>query len=416
MELRMSGKERDRLRLIEQVAGGQLTQRQAGGLLKLSERQVRRLVARWRVQQDQGLVHRSRGRPGNRRLPDRVREQSLELVREHYGDYGPTLAAETLAERHALVVSRETLRGWMRAAGLHSGVRRSRKRRRLRPRRACLGELVQIDTSIHDWLEGRGERGVLIAMIDDATGALLARFYPADTMAANMDLIGRWIARHGRPLALYSDQASHFFVTNAQTAAPGPTQIQRALGELNIELIRARSPQAKGRIERCFGTLQDRLVKALRLAGVRTLAAANAFVEEHWAALWAERFEQPPANALDVHRTASGYALEAILCAHEPRRVANDFTLSVDGQRLQIEAQEHCGPLAGGQVLLERRADGTLRVRWGDRYLKFSQARLHLDAPAADREGVSVGLRPPSTPSRSKHKPPPDHPWRTGHF
>ena len=184
MELRMSGKERDRLRLIEQVAGGELTQREAGALLGLCERQVRRLVADWRGEGDAGLVHRARGRPSNRAMPGAVREQALALVRAQYADYGPTHAAEMLAEHHGLMLSRETLRGWMRQTGLLHGQRRARRCRRLRPRRACLGELVQIDTSIHAWLEARGPRCVLVAMIDDATGRLLARFYPSDTSAA----------------------------------------------------------------------------------------------------------------------------------------------------------------------------------------------------------------------------------------
>jgi hypothetical protein len=244
---------------------------------------------------------------------------------------------------------------------------------------------------------------------------LLARFYEADTSVANMDLIGRWIAHWGRPLALYSDQASHFFVTQSQALEPGPTQIQRALGELNIELIRARSPQAKGRIERAFRTLQDRLVKALRRAGVHSIQAANQYLEKSWEGEWEQRWVRAPANALDVHRGAQGYALEGILCAHEPRSVAQDFTISLDGKRLQIEPGERDRRLAGGQVKVERRADGTLRIRWGDRYLKFSQARLSLNEPAA-RVEAAVGLRPPCAPTRTKTKPKPGHPWKTGHF
>jgi len=440
MELRMSRKERDRLKVMDQLVKGRISQQQAAQWLALSVRQVRRLLRRYQAHGDAGLVHRLRGRPANNRIQPQVRECALELLRAKYADFGPTLASEHLAEDDALAVSRETVRGWMREAHLWAARRQGRPHRRRRPRRACLGELVQMDTSDHDWLEGRGERGVLITMIDDATGRKLQRFYGADTTASNMDLIGRWMQRHGRPLALYTDWAGHFKQTpkRGHQAAPGPTQIERALGELDIRLIAAHSPQAKGRVERSHGTDQDRLIKELRLAGIATLAAANEFLERVYLPRINAKFAVAPAGAADAHRSAAGYDLEAILSVQETRRVANDYTVAVDGVVWQIERGEIAGGLRGTRVIVERRLDGSLRLRWGDRYLRYHRVPTACPAgPAAvDKEaGATPGvgsaalrdgsLRSPSlrcaapTPGVSPkpqhaRKPSPDHPWKKG--
>ena len=253
MELRMSRKERDRLKVMDQLGKGQITQQQAAGWLGLSTRQVRRLLGRYESQGDQGLVHRLRGRPSNRAIAASVRERSIELLRAKYHDFGPSLASEHLAQDEGIAVSRETVRGWMRQAGLWAARRKGRPHRRRRPRRASFGELVQMDTSEHDWLEGRGPACVLITMIDDATGRKLMRFCPSDCTASNMELIKLWIERHGRPLALYTDWASHFKQTpkRGRQNALKPTQIERALLELDMRLIAAHSPQAKDHASYC---------------------------------------------------------------------------------------------------------------------------------------------------------------------
>jgi len=438
MELRMSRKERDRLKVMDQLVQEQITQQQAAQWLALSVRQVRRLQRRYEAQGDRGLMHRLRGRPSNRQIDASVREQALELLKDRYRDFGPTLAAEHLASDNAIAVSRETVRGWMRQCGLWAAQRKGRPHRKRRPRRACFGELVQIDTSVHDWLEGRGEPCVLITMIDDATGRKLMRFFPGDGTQTNMELIGRWIQRHGRPLALYSDWAGHFRQVPKRGRKNGPTQIERALAELDVRLIVAHSAQAKGRVERSHGTDQDRLIKKLRLAGVRTIEAANRFVEDVYLPQVNERFTVEPAGS-DAHRSAQGYDLAAILSVQEERVVANDYTVQVDSVTWQIERGEITGGLRRTRVTVERRLDGSMRLRWGDRYLRYHRAQPVCkfepepdQGPSGAPTGVGAAplregsLRSPSlhcaapTPVHPKPKhtrtPSPDHPWKKRTF
>src|SRR5437763_5663242 len=275
----MSQRERDVLKVLHGVLKGERTQAEAARLLGISVRQARRIQRKLEAGGDGALVHGLRGRPSNRRLDAALRRSVVEAYRRRYADFGPTLASEKLAEE-GLVVCPQTLRRWLLEEGLWHRRRRRDPHRSRRPRRACFGELVQMDASEHDWLEGRGEQLVLISMVDDATSRVLARFYPADTVEAHLDLLGRWLRRHGRPVALYTDRHSIFEPQDKGKALPdAETQFGRALRELGIELIRARSPQAKGRVERSFGTAQDRWVKELRLAGVTTREGANALLE-----------------------------------------------------------------------------------------------------------------------------------------
>jgi hypothetical protein len=247
-------------------------------------------------------VHRLRGRPSNRRREADLRRQVLTAYRKDYSDFGPTLAAEKLTER-GLAVGVETLRRWLLAEGLWSDRRRREPHRSRRPRRECFGELVQMDTSIHDGVEGRGESMVLTAMIDDATGKILARFYPGETTAAHLDLLGWYLKKHGRPVALYTDRDSIYRVeSRLDPDRPEHTPFSRTLAELDIELILAYSPQAKGRVERLFGTLQDRWVKELRLAKVTTLEQANALLEAKLLSHFNRWFTVRPASPNDAHR------------------------------------------------------------------------------------------------------------------
>lgn len=412
MELRMSCKERERLKLMEQVEQKGLSQKEAGRLMGLSERQVRRLVKRYREQGDAGLVHRLRGRESNRKIPRVRREAALALLRERYSDFGPTLAAEYLEKDSGLCLSRETLRGWMIEERLWKCRRRREPKRQRRPRRACLGELVQMDTSLHDWLEGRGEQAVLIAMIDDATSRVFARFFPTDSTETNLSLLRDYVRRYGRPVALYADKASHFRVNlkkNGEIRA-GRTQIGRALAQLDIEYIPAHSPQAKGRVERLFGTLQDRLVKALRLENIGTLEAANAFLQKPFLPEFNRRFTVPASHPFDAHRAVKGFSLAAILCPHQRRLVANDFTIRFENQSYQILKEDIRPGLRGARVDVEQRLEGPLKIRWKDRYLCYRQIDTTEPPP---RAGTPVGRRPPSVPARpGKHRPAPDHPWR----
>ncbi len=334
--LTMSQKELDRLEVIQRVVSKQLRQRQAAGQLMLSIRQVKRLVRRYREQGAAGLVSRHRGkRPGNA-IPEALREEILRLIRTQYGDFGPTLAAEKLHERHGHRLSAETLRQWMIADGLWQP--KSRKRARIhprRPRRPCRGELVQIDGSPHDWFEGRGPRCTLIVFIDDATGELMVlRFAPAETTWAYLQTLQAYLNQHGRPVALYSDKHSIFRINHPEHKGE-LTQFSRALKTLDIAPIHANTPQAKGRVERANQTLQDRLVKEMRLRAISDIDTANTFLRafiEHYN----QRFAVAPQNPNDAHRSVlhSERELALTLCLHHTRTLSKNLSFAV--QKLRV--------------------------------------------------------------------------------
>jgi transposase len=383
----MSQKERDVLKIMHGVLRGERSQAEAARLLDLSTRQVRRLQRKLEAHGDRAIVHRLRGRPSNHRLDPALQQAVLQAYRLRYADFGPTFASEKLAAE-GLLVHPQTLRRWLSAAGLWQRQRRRDPHRSRRPRRACFGELVQMDASVHDWLEGRGEDMVLITMIDDATNYVLARFYPAGTVLAHLDLLGRWLRRHGRPQALYTDRHSIFEPQDKGKALPeGVTQFGRALQELGIDLIRAHSPQAKGRVERSFGTAQDRWVKELRLAGVTTVAGANAVLQRLLPG-HNHRFRKPPRQANDAHRPLGpGHDLAAILSIQEERVVANDYTIRFRNRFYQLLKPIYPGQ-RGGRVVIELRLDGSMAIRFRGKYLRYAEA------PLGSRPGGSAP-RPP---------------------
>jgi hypothetical protein len=347
----MSQPERDVLKAMALVFTGQRTQAEAARLLRRSVRQVRRLQRRREAEGDQGATHRARGRPSNRRLADDLRVAAVAAYRERYADFGPTLAAEKLAGE-GLGVAASTLRRWLAAAGLWQPRRRWDARPRRRPRRACFGELVQMDTSLHDWTEGRGEPRVLTVLIDDASNRLVARFYVGETVEARFDMLGRWLRAFGWPLALCTGRDGIFVPPPER--GDRPTQFGRACAELGIELIRAHSPQAKGRVERFIGVARDRWVKEMRLAGVRTRAEENRLVGRLQGE-YSRRFTVPPASPSDAHRPlGAGHDLAAVLSVKEVRVVANDYTVWWHRRLLQIERPVLPG-LRGGRVVVERR-------------------------------------------------------------
>ncbi len=329
----MSKKEFDRLEVLTGVQAGRIRVADACKLLGLQRRQIFRLLAGLKRDGAVSLISRGRGKPSNNRLPEPFRDLALSLVRERYADFGPTLAAEKLAELHGCAISRETLRQWMIAVGLWLDRRhRLPSPHQPRRRRDRLGELVQIDGSEHAWFEDRGEACTLLAFVDDATSRLMhLRFVASESAFAYFRSTRAYLQEHGKPVAFYSDKHGIFRV-NAKDAVGGDglTQFGRALTELNIDIICANSPQAKGRVERAFGTLQDRLVKELRLAGIATTAAANVwlpgFVEAH-----NKRFARAPAHAKDLHRRLTeGDDLDEILAWREERTVSNNLTLHYD--------------------------------------------------------------------------------------
>jgi hypothetical protein len=354
----------------------------------LSVRQIRRIQCRLEEQGDGALVHGLRGKPSNHCFESGFRRKVLSAYRRYYLGFGPTFACEKLLDQE-LAVSPDTLRRWLLAEGLWQRQRRRESHRSRRPRRSCFGELVQMDASIHDWLEGRGEELVLLTMIDDATSRILARFYRAGTVETHLDMLGHWLRRYGRPLALYTDRHSIFEPQDKGRALPdGITQFGRALRDLDIELIRAYSPQAKGRVERSFGTAQDRWVKELRLADAQTLDAANAVLErvvpDH-----NRRFAKPARESNDAHRLlGSAFKLAAILSIQEQRVVSNDYTIRFRNRFYQLLPPIYPGE-RGGRVIIEIRLDGTMAIRFQSRYLKFHEL------PVSRSTG---GLCPPDPP------------------
>ena len=453
----MSQRERDRLRVLHSVLEGRRTQAEAARLLRLTVRHVRRLLKRLQHGGDAALVHGLRGHPSNHRKAAKLRRRVVQLYRKDYPDFGPTFAAEKLAER-GLEVSADTLRRWLLAEGLWQLQRRRDQHRSRRPRRCCFGELVQMDTSIHDWTEGRGEDMVLIHMIDDATSRFLARFYDADTVLNHFDLLLRWLQAHGRPLALYTDRHSIFEPQDkGQALANAETQFGRALRQLGIELIRARSPQAKGRVERSFGTAQDRVVKEMRLAKVKTIAQANALLDGGLLAKHNRKFSVPPRTAGDAHRElGQAFNVAAILSLQELRTVANDYTVRFENRHYQLDKPIYPGE-RGGKVIIEVRLDGSMAIRFGEHYLKYHEITAagvvlggaapqtprslaplgptpgeQEEGPTSGEEAGRCGVQPtggrsgrtsaePYPPDgaaestkKGRHRPAADHPWRRG--
>jgi len=421
--IELSARERERLKVLHEVEQGHLKQVEAAQRLRLSDRHVRRLQARLRQEGDRGILHRLRGRCSNRKIPEVLQQRALrELRQARYAGFGPTLVSEHLAAQ-GLRVSRETLRGWMSGAGLwQPRPRRVKSVHVWRPRRSAFGELVMMDSSPYRWLEERGPASHLIALIDDATSRVWGRLVEHDSTEENLRTLRGWLERYGRPLALYTDK-SGLFVTSRPVqwqeqlrGEPARTQVGRALAELDIEWIAAHSPQAKGRIERLFGTLQDRLVKEMRLRDIRTLDGANRFLEINFWPWWETRFAKRPVQPCDAHRRlAPMHRLSEILSVRVARTVSADHTVSWNGARWGVRRKEVCVGLRGARAEIERRLDGTHWLRFRGRYLPL------LACPAAPRSASPSGLRPPGladhkpkakTKPKTHYSPPPDHPWR----
>ena len=413
----MSHKEIDRLSVIQAVAGRRLRQREAARQLGLSIRQVKRLVARYRAEGAAGLVSRHRGkRPGNA-LSDAMRQAILGIIRDNYTDFGPTLACEKLAERHDHKVSVETLRQWMIADGLWKPKRRRQARiHQRRPRRPCRGELVQIDGSPHDWFEGRAPRCTLIVFIDDATSELMAlRFFPAETTQAYMETLEGYLQQHGRPVALYSDKHSIFRVNHPEHEGE-LTQFTRALKTLDIEPIHANSPQAKGRVERANQTLQDRLVKELRLRGISDLDAANAFLPE-FVQEYNTRFAIEPQSPVDAHRPVlhSADELSLILCLHHTRKLSKNLCLQFNNREYQLQGQGKGYRLRGTTITLCEAFDGTVTLLHKGQVMPYRVlAEGEPPIPLDDEKSLhqSVGQAKAKQTARPAYKPAPDHPWK----
>ena len=406
----MNQADRDRLVSLKKAKKKLITQKEAAEELGITERQVRRLLRKLKKRGDKAVMHALRGQASNRKIDEKVQQQAVDILSlPTYRGFRPTLATEHLSKHHKVEASRETVRKWMMDAKLWKPRRqRVEKVHMWRERRSRWGELVQWDTSDHDWLEGRGERLRLIAMIDDATSRYFARFVNSDSTEENMAVLEQYLNQHGRPVAVYTDKAGIFQTAvktkrgeqreNRDQLEMAPTQIGRALRELGITWIPAHSPQAKGRVERSFGTAQDRLVKELRVAGANTLEQANEYLDQEFIPWWNETLTVAPASTDDAHRPLEKqHDLAAILSHVETRQVHNDYTIHFASKVYQIERKEICAGLRGGQVRVEQRRNGSLAVRFRDRYLQVSlcEPRPKLAQPKTVKErSVSTPRKP----------------------
>jgi hypothetical protein len=397
-------RELNRLHVIEKVLEGIIKQVEAAEILSLSGRQIRRIVKRIKSEGSRGIIHRSRGRPSNRRISQEMKERVINLYRAEYKDFGPTLASEKLLERNGIGVNDETLRIWLLGTGDWRKTRRRRKHRQWRERKHHDGEMVQMDGSHHEWFEGRGPGCVLMGYIDDATGDVFGRFYGYEGTIPAMDSFKRYIKKYGLPLCVYLDK----YKTYKSTAKPsiqdelndeGPlSDFERALKELGVEVKHANSPQAKGRIERLFGTLQDRLVKEMRLRGIRTLEEANAFLEEYLPT-YNRRFSVSPKERDNLHRPLGrGLDLDAILCIKTERTLRNDFTVAHNRKLYQVE--DH---VTTSKVMVQDRMDGSIHITHKNRALRFREIT---ERPITEKRPSPVGRMGKSS------IPPTNHPWR----
>ena len=413
----MSQEERDRLDWLKRARDGSVSQREAALRMGVSDRWVRKLLVRMKKQGDSVVLHGLRGRVSNRKLSAEFQEQVMKLLQQpDWHDFGPTFAAQQLAKRHQIQVGKETLRGWMKEAGLWKpSARKKQEVHCWRPRRSAFGELVQWDTSEHDWLEGRGPVRYLVRMIDDATSWSWGRFVERDATPFNMAVLWEYIEKNGRMVDVYTDRDSMFTVAprkgespQQRLAADRLTQIGRGLRELGIGWIEAFSPQAKGRIERSFRTAQDRLVKQMRLAKVSTMAAANEFLEKEYWPEWNDQFADPVKDFRNDHRALTPQLdLAAILCHVDTRIIANDYTFSFGGQRYQIERQQVQAGMRRQGLRLEVRLDGKLKARYDGRYLNIAECNV--------REATGAG---PvwSNPPRKDHNAGGRSTWMQGFF
>lgn len=400
----MSRTELKRLKFIQLAIDKEITQQAVSTMIGLSDRQVRRLVKAVREAGDRGIIHRLRGLPSNRRICDKTKKKVLALYTKKYPDFGPTLATEKLLERDGIRVSDETMRKWLIEAGLWRKKHKRSVHRQWRPRRSCFGEMVQLDGSHHDWLEGRGPELVLMGYIDDATNTVFARFYDYEGTLPAMDSFKRYVKMYGLPVSVYLDRHTTYKSSKKPTEwdeVDGKeflSQFERALKELGVEVIHALSPQAKGRVERLFGVLQDRLVKEMRLQGIKTKDEANAFLETYWPR-YNEKFRVCPANETDVHvRLPDHYDLDKYLCIKDQRTVRNDNTIAYKQKLYQLEEND------SRKVNIEERIDGSLLIISRNKALKYKEITARPKKAVAAEKDRRIYNRPP--------KPSKAHPWK----
>ena len=408
----MNDKELRRGEVLSRVKRGDLKLTEAAELLELSYRQAKRLKKRYGEGGSKTLVHGNVGRASSR-ADDKRREQVLALVRENYSGepherFGPTLAAEHLATDHGLEVPRETLRRWMLAAGLWSRRRKRKPHRSRRQRKAHFGELIQVDGSHHDWLEGRGPKGCMMNFVDDASGVALCRFSNEETTWAAADLLAAWVRQYGVPKALYCDWKNVYLrQPTSREAIEGiepETQFGRMCAKLGIAIIGASSPQAKGRVERHHGTHQDRLIKKMRLQGIADYEAANRYLDEQYLPEHNAKFGCEPSAGADFHRRLSKRLdLKWVLCLEAERVVSGDRVVRFENRFLQLKPKRNHALGTGARVIVQQAREGQLQVLSEDRAVAFEEIARPAPKPRPE---------PKQRAARQGNKPSANHPWR----
>jgi transposase len=410
----MSAKELSRLEIMQRLAEKRMSQREAADVLGISIRHVKRLLRAYRWDGAQGLISKRRGQPSNNRLAERSRRKALDLLKSKYQGFGPTLAQEKLVEAEGLKISDESVRQLMIVEGLWKP-RKARKAavHQMRERRACFGELVQMDGSPHDWFEGRAPACTLLVFIDDATGRLgQLSFVESESFFSYCQAVAGYFARHGKPGAFYSDKHGIFRVNQTSTGASDAlTQFGRAMQQLDIQIICANTPQAKGRVERAIQTLQDRLPKELRLRGLSSWEAGNAYLPE-FIDDFNQRFAVQPRSSHNAHRplTAQDH-LSQILTWQETRILSKNLTLQFRKIVYQIQTKRPTYAMRQAAVTVCLDAHANLTILYKGQPLDYTI--FHQQAKQAEvvpTKQINLALHP----HREPHKPAPDHPWRKG--
>jgi hypothetical protein len=402
-KLIMSRKEREQAKVFELLDKGFITQKTAATRLKLSDRWVRKKLKRFRLKGDEGLVHAARGRPSCKQWDITEKELAISLLKSEWYGFGPTFAAEKLQKFYNIKVSKETLRKAMINNGVWRPKRRRGKHRKRRERREMFGMMIQLDGSPHDWFEGRAPSCTLLVFIDDATSKIVwLEFVKSESLEAVMRAVRNYTKTCGRPLSFYVDFGSVFSVNTNNPDREKKTQWERSCQELNIEVIHAKSPQAKGRVERANKTMQDRLIKEMRLANISSMKEANMFIKKGFLADHNNRFAVPAVAKGDAHRSIDGYNLDTIFCIKQERLLQNDFTISYRKRILQLDKQQRTLIRPKNTITVHELLDGTIRLFIRKTKLFFSELKQRPVAPSEVLEQPRY------------YKPASNHPWRTG--
>ncbi len=386
--LTMSQKEVDRLQIIKQIEKKELRVEEGAELMKISQRQTYRVLKKLKEEGSKGIIHKLRGRRSNRGYAKELKIRVIGLYKAHYYDYGPTLFCEQLVENHKISVDHETIRRWLREQAITTSMRKKRPHRKKRERRSCLGELLQFDGSHHDWFEGRGPECCLLNAVDDATGRVYLKFAISENSQDVLWTLWEYVERYGIPRSIYTDRY------NVYKGENNLTDFGRAMKELDVETIYAKSAQGKGRVERVNRTLQDRLIKALRREKISNIAEANKFLQKKFIEDYNRRFAVNT-NVPDIHRTTDGYELKNIFCYKTSRRVRNDYTINFLGGYIQLLQSKAPLPLPTQVVTVCRWLNGQMHIYFNKQEIKFAQVT---DKPAKRGYIIRPG--------------PKDHPWR----